>query len=390
MRSLCKAVLICAALLLSPILKAEPAAAQLTPADSASVLLETARVFEEDQRWDVAEALYRLILDRYGMTTAAAEARARLVSPPDEVVFGDGSVELSVWMTLYGAWLGVAIPGALGADSPEPYGVGLLAGGPTGFLVGRKVARSLSLTEGQARAITLGGTWGTWQGFGWREVFDWGVGQRCQSYPDVTICSDTEDSHEEQFASMIVGGLAGIATGALLSNRDITPGTGTAVNYAALWGTWFGVAGGVLADLEDDDLLAAALIGGDVALVAAALTAPGWNVTRSRARLVSIGGILGGLAGAGLDLLIQPDSEKAAIAVPLIGSIAGLGIAIASTRNSSTSPLEASADGSLLRLQDGRLGLGMPLPTATLVPADGRRGPAWKPALGLELFRASF
>jgi hypothetical protein len=218
------------------------------------VILETARQFEAEGRWEVAEALYRLVLQRYGMTSAATEARARLVTPPDQVVYGDGSVELSVWMTLYGAWLGVAIPGALGADSPEPYGVGLLAGGPTGFLAGRGLARSLHLTEGQARAITLGGTWGTWQGFGWREVFDWGVDQRCDSYPGGTYCGDAEDAVEEQFAAMVVGGLVGIGTGALLSNRDITPGTGTVVNYASLWGTWFGVAGGVLMDLEDDDL----------------------------------------------------------------------------------------------------------------------------------------
>lgn len=105
-----------------------PVEAQLTPADSADVPLETARVFEADGRWDVAEALYRLIADRYGATPAATEARARLVAPPQQVVYGDGSVELSVWMALYGAGLGVAVPGAFGADSPEPYGVGRLAG----------------------------------------------------------------------------------------------------------------------------------------------------------------------------------------------------------------------------------------------------------------------
>jgi len=385
-----KAGLLTAAVLFSAALTATPTSGQLTPSDTADVILETARVFEADGRWDVAEALYRLVLDRYGATTAATGARARLVSPPDAVVYGDGSVELSVWMTLYGAWLGVAIPGALGADSPEPYGVGLLAGAPTGFLVGRGLARSLNLTEGQARAITLGGTWGTWQGFGWREVFDWGVGQQCDLYAGETYCYNTDDSVEEDFAAMVIGGLVGIGTGALLSNRDITPGTGTVVNYASLWGTWFGVAAGILADLEDDDLLAATLVGGDVALVATALMAPGWNVSRSRARLVSIAGILGGIGGAGLDLLIQPDSDKAAVAIPLIGSIAGLAIGIASTRDSSTSGLEAAADGSLLRYQDGRLGLGVPLPTPTLVAADGPRGPTWRPALGLDLFRATF
>jgi len=366
---------------------------RVTPADTAQVLLEAARGFEAEGRWEVAEALYRRIVARYGSTVAATDARARLVAPPASVAYGDGTVELTVWMTLYGAWLGVAVPGALGADSPEPYGVGLLAGGPTGFLAGRSLARSLDLTEGQARAITLGGTWGTWQGFGWREVFDLGVGQSCDTSPfGDEFCFDTEDSAEETFAAMVVGGLAGIGVGALLSGRDITPGTGTVVNYGSLWGTWFGVAGGILMDLEDDDLLAATLVGGDVALLATALLAPGWNVSRSRARLVSIAGVLGGLGGAGLDLIAQPDDEKVAVAIPLVGSVAGLLLGIVATRDSGPdiAGLEASTNGALVQVDEGRVRLGLPTPVPTLVPHDGPRGTRWRPALGLELFRARF
>ena len=378
--------LLCAASGLRP----SQAAAQLSPSDSAEVILETARFFDAGGRWDVAEPLYRLLLERYGTTVAASAARARLEAPPSEVVYGDGTVELTVWMTLYGAWLGLAVPGAFGADQPEPYGVGLLAGGPVGFLAGRSLARSLRLTEGQARAVTLGGTWGSWQGYGWREVFDWGAGQYCEASFGYEYCYDTEDTFEETFAAMIVGGLAGIATGALLSDRDITPGTGTVVNYGSLWGTWFGVAGGILMDLEDDDLLAATLVGGDVALLSTALLAPGWNMSRSRARLVSIAGVLGGLGGAGLDLIIQPDGEKTAVAIPLAGSIAGLILGISATRDSDAEVLEAATDGALLQLDDGRLRLGMPTPLPTFVASDGPRGPRWRPAVGIEWFRASF
>jgi hypothetical protein len=369
------------------------AEAQVTASDSALVVLETARIFDAEGRWDVAEALYRLVVTRYGATPAATEARARLLAPPSRVLYGDGTVELTVWMTLYGAWLGLALPGALGADSAEPYGVGLLAGGPAGFLAGRGLARALELTEGQARAITLGGTWGSWQGFGWREVFDWGVEQRCEApFGGYEYCYDAEDDFEETFAAMVLGGLAGIAGGALLSGRDISPGTASVVNYGSLWGTWFGLGTGVLMDLEDDDLLAATLVGGNAALLATALMAPGWNVSRSRARLVSILGVLGGLGGAGLDLIVQPDDEKVAIAIPLAGSIAGLLIGIASTRDSGpvANSLEAAADGALLRLEDGRISFGMPNPVPTWVTFDGPRGPELRPALGLEIFRARF
>jgi hypothetical protein len=370
---------------------ASPALAQVAAADSASVLLEAARGFEAEGRWDVAEALYRLIAERYGTTAAATEARARLAAPPRDVVDGSGSVELRVWMTLYGAWLGVAVPGAFGADSSEPYGVGLLVGGPAGFLGGRALARSLDLTEGQARAITFGGTWGTWQGLGWQEVLDLGVAQDCSFGPD--LCYDAEGTSEEVFAAMIVGGLTGIAAGTLLSRRDVTAGTGSAVNFASLWGTWFGVAGGTLLDLEDDGLLAATLVGGNVALVSAALLAPRWNVSRGRARLVSIAGVLGGLAGAGVDLLAKPDGDHALIGIPLAGSILGLGIGIAATRGrdgGTAQRLEAGRDGALFQYHRGTLSLGAPTPLPTLVPAGGQTRNAWRPALRFELFRADF
>jgi len=365
------------------------ASAQVTAADSAAVLLDAARDFEAEGRREVADALYRLILERYGTSTAASEARTALASLPDaRETQGSGSVELRVWMTLYGAWLGAAVPAAFGADSPEPYGVGLLVGGPVGFLGGRALAGRLDLTEGQARAITFGGTWGTWQGFGWREVLDIGVAQDCS----FGFCFDLESGTEEAFGAMIVGGLTGIGVGTLLSGRDITPGTASVINFASLWGSWFGVAGGALFDLEDDDLLAATLVGGNAGLLASALVTPGWNVSRSRARLVSIAGVLGGLGGLGIDLLTQPDDDKVALGIPLAGSILGLGIGIAATRGGGATQeaLGNGPDGAFLGLQDGRLAFGTPTPSPTLVPAvrDGRL--AWRPAVRLELVRARF
>jgi len=381
------------ALLASLAMAPRPLVAQVTPADSAAVLLDAARAFEVDGRRDVAAAVYQRILDRYPNTPAAEAARALLAAMPAAGDDRSGSVELRVWMTIYGAWLGVAVPGAVGADESEPYGVGLLLGGPTGFLAGRALADRLDLTEGQARAITLGGTWGTWQGFGWREVFDLGVEQDCQF---VSYCYDVEDDGEETFAAMIVGGLTGIGVGTLLSRREMTAGTASAVNFGSLWGTWCGVAGGVLLDLEDDDLLAATLVGGNTGLLATALLAPGWNVSRSRARLVSIAGVLGGLGGAGIDLLAQPDGDKAIIGIPLAGSVLGLALGAIATRSrdDTAEGPPGPADGALLRLDRGRLALRMPVPAPVLVPspvADPRRGrTAHRPALAFELFHASF
>jgi hypothetical protein len=387
-RSLGRLLAILLVLTAAPATRPEPVSSQITRADSAAVLLGAAARFEAEGRWDIAEALYQLITERFGDTPAGGEAQRILSAPPTERVSRSGRVELQVWSTLYGLWLGVAIPGAFGAEDPEPVGVGLLLGGPAGFFSGRALARSRSLSDGQARAITLGGSWGTWQGLGWAEVFDWGKEEVCSG----DVCYEDGDSSEEIFATMIAGGLVGIATGAVLSRKPIPSGVASTVNFGTLWGTWFGVAFGVLADLEDDDLLASTLIGGDAGLLATALLSPGWNISRNRARLISIAGVIGGLGGAGLDLLIQPDDEKVAIGIPLVLSIGGLVIGAASTRDydrpGQTSP--GGLDSALLNLDGHRASLGLPAPFPTALPVKGPRGPSWSPALGLTLLQARF
>jgi hypothetical protein len=385
-RAVCLCVLLAVA-------AAPDASAQVSAADSAAVLLDAARDFESEGRPDVAEALYRLILERYPASAQAAAARTQLAALPEDDGGDSGSVELRVWMTLYGTWLGAAVPAAFGADSPEPYGIGLLLGGPGGFLTGRLLDQRLALSAGQARAITLGGSWGTWQGFGWREVLDAGVEQECA----FGACYDAEDAIEETFGAMVIGGLAGIGAGALVAGAEWTPGTASTVNFSSVWGSWFGFAGAKVFDLDDssiddDDLLAATLVGGNVGLVASALLAPGWNVSRSRARLVSSAGVLGGVAGLGIDLLVKPEDDDVAFGIPLAGSILGIGIGIAATRGGGAVDEARGAvpDGALVRLHDGRLALGVPAPQPTLVPREGARRTTWHPALRVELLRADF
>jgi hypothetical protein len=153
----------------------------------------------------------------------------------------------------------------------------------------------------------------------------------------------------------------------------------------------------VLFDLENDGLLASTLVGGNVGLATSAVLAPGWNVTRNRARLVSIAGVVGGLAGAGIDLILQPDDEKVAVGIPLAGSVLGLVIGAVATREDGAArvgSLGGDADGddgaALLGYRDGRLGLGTPAPTPTLALQHRADGTRWVPALGLTIFRATF
>jgi len=351
------------------------AAAQETRADTAAVLLRVAEQLEAEGRAALAAALLEAIIERYGETPAAVEAARRRAAErvAASEVTGSGRGELMVWGTLYGLWMGAAVPAALGTEEPEAYGVGLLLGGPAGFLAARAVAGQ-GLTEGQARAITLGGTWGTWQGFGWREVLD--------------IGSNTSES---TFRAMVLGGLTGIGLGAVLANNSsITAGTATAVNFGALWGTWYGFALAMASGVEDGEKrLTASLIGGNVGLVATALAAPGWNLSRQRARLINVAGVAGLVGGYGVLLLLQPQDDDTAILVPTITSAAGLLAGAVWTRNHDrrSGPAGGSGGEALLELREGRWAAGelRPIPVM-LDAADGRR----VPGLGVALLSMRF
>ena len=345
----------------------------------------------------MADALFHYITERFGETPAGLAAEAALRGTPAEGSGRSGQVELMVWATTYGAWLGVAIPAALGAEGSGAYGAGLLLGGPGGFLAGRALSGSRSLSEGQVRAITFGSFWGTYQGYGLMEVLDWGERQEC----DLDVCYVEGPDGADVFRAFVLGGLAGTVTGAILSQRPIPSGVATSVNFGALWGTWFGLAGGILANQEGDGLLATTLLVGDAGLLGTALLSPGWDISRNRARLVSIAGVMGGLVGGGLDLLIQPDNEKVAIGIPMATSILGLAIGArrtsgmdrvgSSTPNDGQVDAEALGPGSaLVHLRNGRFHLSLPAPYPTLVELDTPRGRSFKPALGLTLFSSRF
>ena len=364
------------------------ASAQVAAADSAAVLLEAADRFAADGQEEVARALYRFVIQNFPDTPAGVEARGRLQTVGREGTTGGGRVELQVWSTVYGLWLGVAIPSAFGAEGPESYGVGLLLGGPVGFVAGKMLARSRDITEGQARAITLGGTWGTWQAAGWANVMDLGEGYDCNG----DVCTG-DGGTSEAFAAMVVGGIAGIAVGERLSRKPISPGVATTANFGALWGMWFGVALGDIGGLDGDGLLAATLVGGDIGLLVTAFGAPRWNPSRSRARLVSIYGVIGGLGGVGLDLLTQPESDKVALAIPLAGSVLGLIVGVRATRDYDLRTHEAASapTGGALLFHDGAgWSVGTPMPYPVMLEADGPRGSRRVPGLGLRLFSAQF
>jgi len=343
-----------------------PVAAQVTPADSAAILLATAAAFETEGERAVADALYRHIVEHFPGTPAAESAQARLGGRTT----AGGETELRVWATTYGLWMGVAIPLAFESEEPEAFGAGLLLGGPAGYLAAHQFVRSRPVSPGQARAISWGGTWGAIQGAGWALVLDF-----------------EDDRIEDRIWSMIAGGAIGTFGGVLASRSEITPGTATAATAGSLWGLWFGLAASVLADAGEDPTVAASMLTGNAGLVAGALAGSRVPLSRGRTRLISLGGVIGGFAGLGAALIAEVDDEQSAIALPLVGRIAGLIAGGVLTRGDDleADPYETGASGlgagALVNWTGDAWSLSTPLPTPVwdlAAGAHGKSGLAWK------------
>jgi hypothetical protein len=299
-----------------------------------------------------------------------------------------GKTELLVFTTAYGLALGGAIPAAFDANDTEAYGVGLIVGGPVGYFLGRGITKARPVSEGQARAVSFGTIWGAWQGFGWTEALNIGKHEVCNE----GFCFTEDPDGKTLWRATVLGSLAGFGTGLFLSGKDISGGTASTVSFGGLWGTWFGVATRILVDENggDDAGLKYALIGGDIGLVTTALLAPKWNLSRNRARVISIAGVAGGLAGAGVLLITKPDDDKA-IAIPMASSALGLALGAYWSRNydERNAPRGGPDEGGDALLQWNRgLSVGMPAPELRFVQAD-RRGRR-EPALSIPLLKARF
>jgi hypothetical protein len=363
-----------------------------TRADTAAVLLHTAEQLRLQGETAAARVILEYLERQYAGTASAAAAQRMRVGLRGVQQERPGRIELLVGGTTYGAWLGVAVPLMVDSDSPEAYGVGFLAGAPLGFLAARAYAQRRQPTEGQARAITFGGTWGTYQGFAWAEALD--LAEKSYVFycepetPDVCY-EDSERDGPKFIAAGVAGGLLGIATGAYLARKPITAGTAAAVSTSGLWASWFGFAAGILAGQEDDALLTTMLLAGNAGLIGSGIAAPRWNVTEGRVRLISLGGLIGGLAGVGALLVIQPDDEKVAISIPLVTSAAGLALGLSTTRERDARRGDGGAggEGALLRMDGRRWALDAPLPMLRLQRGATAR---LEPVAYMPLVRARF
>ncbi|UCD25086.1 MAG: hypothetical protein JSW51_03950 [Gemmatimonadota bacterium] len=351
---------------------------QVTRADSAAVLLDAARELQAEGDAETAYQLLLYIVRTYDGTAAAGTASTWLASLTGQQRASSGKAGLIVWNTLFAGWLGVAVPAAFGAESESAYGAGLLIGAPLGFFGTRAFTNRYAVSSGQAITTAFGSIWGTWQALGWRSVLEIGSEEYCDPVGDYCW----EDTPEEApFTAAVVGGLAGIATGGLIAAaKNPTAGDATLVMWSSFWGTWYGVAFGVLTDAEDDALLTWSLMGGNVGLAASAFATKTYSGSAGRVWMITSAGLAGGLAGVGIDLLGEIDDEKTAILIPTITSAAGLiaGTFITSGRSNGPDVGEPAGPGALINLNGKGWKLALPMPQPTVlqrVSLDGRTRP---------------
>ncbi|MCP4581423.1 MAG: hypothetical protein GY839_07370 [candidate division Zixibacteria bacterium] len=223
-----------------------------------------------------------------------------------------GRTNLLIFSGYYGLWLGIATPIALKADSPQLFALGLLLGAPLSIYTAGSLTRDGSISRGKATMISLGGHLGTWQGLGW-----------------------ASKGNNEGSAVVGIGeisGLVGILSANYLSNKiDFTEGHAAIMNSGVNWGGWFGVVFSSI--VKDDEILRDMLIGSDVAVIGSGILAKDSRASNGRIRLINLAGIVGMVAGFGLDLMFQVDDSGGVMAIAGAGSVAGLLAGVNLTKN---------------------------------------------------------
>ena len=305
----------------------QPVAAS-TEASAAAQLYEAA--FGLIVEGDYGEAYDRLneVIDRYPDTVYARFAENRkqrleqlnLPSIRRKKIDQSGRVGTVVFSTLYSTWLGVGTARlADETDNAKTVAAGMMIGAPTGLLTSLIVTRNAKLTRGQSALINFGGSWGTWQGWGWVRLID------------------EDDGEKPLISGAMIGGLSGLLATSVLT-RKIDPNLGDMgiINYSALWGTWLSLCAGQVAGVEDDDgLLAWTLIGGNIGATAMASLTPKIDITPARAHWINLGGVIGTIVASGIVMIIAEShiSSEAAFASLMVGGIAGLIAGVYNTRH---------------------------------------------------------
>ena len=261
--------------------------------------------------------------------------------------------------TFFTTWLGVGTLILLDADEAGPYGLVLIAGPVGGLLGSLRLTQESKLTDGQASLINLGGAWGIWQA--------------------VAAANLANASDKLRVGASMAGGAIGLAlASSIVRGRDISPGDATLINFGGIWGTWFSICGAMAARDRSSDssnfVLGSAMTGGNIGLLTMAAWSTKLNMSRARARLINIGGIVGTLYGLGTSILldIEPD-DRSFWSLMGLGGVVGLTAGAYFTRNYDTPESYFTESGvGLLNLESAEKRWSLSLPAITVSPISGR------------------
>lgn len=301
------------------------------------------------------------------LATDKREEIAILLQQP-KPISGMSRAGLVGFGTLFTTWVGVGTLILLDVEEAVPYGLVMIVGPLSGLFGSLSLTRASELSDGQASLVTLGGTWGIWQAVGAAELA--GAGDKAA------------------VGASMAGGAIGLAlAGKIVGDRDISPGDATLINFGGIWGTWFAICGSMAVRYRGSDnsnfILGSAMMGGNVGLTTMAVWSTKLNMSRARARLINIGGIVGTLYGLGANILLEIDPEDRSF-WPLMGLGGVVGLAACSyfTRNYDT-PTSYFTDGGvgLLNLNPGENRWSLSFPTIGVVPVSN--GNSQKPDIEL-------
>ena len=294
----------------------------------------------------------------YGQLATDKKREIDLLLQQPEPISGMSRAGLVGFGTLFTTWCGVGTLVLLDAEEPVPYGVALIAGPLVGLSGSLSLTRESELSDGQASLITLGGTWGIWQAVGAATLADAG------DKPTV--------------GSSMAGGAIGLAlASSIVSRRDISPGDATLINFGGAWGTWFAICGAMIVRERDKDnrnfILSRAMIGGNAGLLTMAAWSTKLSMSRARARLINIGGIIGTLYGLGASILLEIDPEDRTFwGFMGLGGMVGLTAGAYFTRDYDTQTSYFTESGvGVLNLEPAEKQWNLSVPAITVSPMSG-------------------
>ena len=292
------------------------------------------------------------------LATEKREEVAILLQQP-KPISGVSRTGLVGFGTLYTTWLGLGTLILLDVNEPAASGLVLIVGPVSGLLGSLSLTRKSELTDGQASLITLGGTWGIWQ---------------------AVAAADLANAGEKLgVGASMVGGALGLAVaGSIVKDRDISPGDAALINFGGIWGTWFAICGAMAARDRSSDsnnfVLGSAMMGGNIGLSTMAAWSTKLNMSRARARLINIGGIVGTLYGFGASILLELTSDDRTFwSLMGIGGVVGLTAGAYFTRNYDTQEGYFTESGvGMLNLEPAEKRWDLSLPAITVSSIGGR------------------